>query len=326
MSIHAQTIRNVNFIVQGAEIHITYDLLGSDANIQLYYSLDKGITWNEPNANDLSGDIGNKITPDNGKIIIWNPLVTLPWFFSDYVMFKVAAIKGFTENVAGVDVEMVFIAGGTYTMGCTNEQGSDCENDEKPVHSVTVDDFYMGKYEVTQAQWEAVMGSNPSNFSGCDNCPVEQVSWDDILDFLEKLNQKTGKIYRLPTEAEWEFAARGGNSSRGYKYSGSNNVSSVGWYDENSGSKTHSVGQKASNELGIYDMSGNVWEWCSDWYGDYSSGNQTNPKGPTSGYSRVIRGGGWDYIARDCRSANRGIFTPGSGGYYLGFRLVLSPK
>ena len=153
------------------------------------------------------------------------------------------------------DIAMVYVSGGTFTMGATSEQGSDAYDWEKPAHSVTLSGYYIGKYEVTQELWKAVMGSNPSRFKG-DNLPVEQVSWDDVQEFLRKLNAMTGKRYRLPTEAEWEFAARGGNSSRGYKYSGSNSLGSVAWYYDNSGSRTHAVGTKSPNELGIYDMSG----------------------------------------------------------------------
>jgi formylglycine-generating enzyme required for sulfatase activity len=209
-------------------------------------------------------------------------------------------------------------------MGCTGEQGGECDSDEKPAHSVTVSDFYIGKYEVTQKQWVQVMGSNPSKFRG-DDLPVEMVSWDDVQKFIRKLNQQTGKKYRLPTEAEWEYAARGGNKSRGYKYSGSNNIGDVAWYEGNSGDKTNDVGTKSPNELGIYDMSGNVWEWVSDWYGKYSEGAQTNPAGPSSGSDRVFRGGGWYYDAESCRVSIRGNDYPDYRSYNIGFRLVLSP-
>ena len=220
------------------------------------------------------------------------------------------------------EIEMVWVSGGTFTMGATSEQGSDAWDNEKPAHSVTLSGYYIGKYEVTQKLWKAVMGSNPSYFKG-DNLPVEQVSWNDVQEFIRKLNQLTGKSYRLPTEAEWEYAARGGSNSRGYKYSGSDNIGSVVWYWDNSNKTTHPVGSKSPNELGIYDMSGNVYEWCSDWYGSYSSSSQRNPKGPASGSNRVNRGGGWSYDARYCRVSSRSGHSPGGGNFSLGFRLVL---
>ena len=226
-------------------------------------------------------------------------------------------------NIGGI--EMVYIKGGTFTMGATAEQGSEADIDEKPTHSVTLSDYYIGKYEVTQAQWRAVMGSNPSYFTG-DNNPVEQVSWDDIQEFITKLNAQTGKKFRLPTEAEWEYAARGGNKSKGYKYSSSNNISEVAWYDDNSSNKTHPVGQKTPNELGIYDMTGNVWEWCPDCYGSYSSSSQTNPTGPSSGSFRVLRGGSWLNFARYCRVSNRNYDGPSIRGSINGFRLACSPE
>jgi len=222
--------------------------------------------------------------------------------------------------------EMVLVRGGTFTMGCTSEQGSDCDDDEKPAHRVMVSDFYIGKYEVTQKEWREVMGSNPSDFENCDACPVENVSWDDIQDFLSKLNAKTGKSYRLPTEAEWEYAARGGSSSRGYKYAGSNSLNEVAWYDDNSGSKTHPVGQKKANELGLYDMSGNVWEWCADdWHGSYSGAPSTGRAWIDSprASDRVLRGGSWGNNARRCRVSNRFFSTPSGRNDYLGFRLAL---
>ena len=229
-------------------------------------------------------------------------------------------IKTFYAN--GVPFEMVEVRGGTFRMGATSEQGCDAYDWEKPVHSVTLSGYYIGKTEVTQALWQAVMGSNPSYFEG-DDLPVEQVSWDDCQEFIRKLNSLTGQNFRLPTEAEWEFACRGGNNSRGYKYSGSNYIDNVAWYDGNSGGKTHPVATKSPNELGIYDMSGNVWEWCCDWYGDYTSGALTNPKGPESGSLRVHRGGCWIYYARFCRSSFRHFNFPTHRYYYLGLRLAL---
>ena len=217
---------------------------------------------------------------------------------------------------------MVYVEGGTFTMGATSEQQNPYD-DEKPTHRVSLSSFYIGKYEVTQALWKAVMGSNPSNWKG-DNLPVENVSWNDCQTFLRKLNAMTGKNFRLPTEAEWEFAARGGNRSRGYQYSGSNVLSDVAWYDDNSGRKTHNVGTKAPNELGIYDMSGNVWEWCQDWKGSYSSSAQTNPKGPSSGSCRVNRGGCLGNYAEGCRVAGRNGYAPSFRFHVNGFRLALS--
>ncbi len=246
--------------------------------------------------------------------------------------------KNFTETTAGLNLEMVFVKGGTFTMGCTAEQGSDCESDEKPAHLVTLSDFYIGKYEVTQRQWVAVMGAsaslgNPSWFKGCDDCPVENVSWNDIQEFLKKLNQKTGKKYRLPTEAEWEYAARGGastssastSSALATKYAGSNTIDEVAWHGGNSGGKTRPVGGKKPNELGLYDMSGNVWEWCADWYDSYSFASQINPHGPSSGASRALRGSSWDYYAQYCRVSYRYFITPDFHNSNYGFRLVQSP-
>lgn len=229
-----------------------------------------------------------------------------------------------TFTVNGVSFTMVGVKGGTFTMGATSEQGSDADSDEKPTHQVTLSDYYIGETEVTQELWKAVMGSNPSYLSGT-NLPVERVSWDDCQTFITKLNQLTGKNFRLPTEAEWEYAARGGQKSRGYKYAGSNTLSDVAWYTDNSGSKTHPVKQKQANELGLYDMSGNVWEWCQDWFGSYTSNAQTNPTGPSSGSNRVFRGGSWLSNAFGCRVASRGGNSPGARGNYLGFRVVLLP-
>ena len=226
-----------------------------------------------------------------------------------------------TFTVGGVSFTMVAVEGGTFTMGATSEQGGDAYSDEKPAHKVTVSSFHIGQTEVTQELWEAVMGSNPSRFKG-SNRPVESVSWNDCQEFLSRLNRITGKRFRLPTEAEWEFAARGGNLSKGYKYSGSNNINDVAWYKYND-STTHPVAIKQPNELDIYDMSGNVWEWCSDWYGAYSSSPQTNATGPSSGSGRVSRGGSWHCNAGSCRVARRHKRSLFNRGDFLGLRLAL---
>ena len=225
-------------------------------------------------------------------------------------------------TIKGVNYEMVWVEGGTFRMGATSEQGSEAYDREKPVHSVTLSGYYIGKTEVTQALWKAVMGSNPSYFKGAD-LPVENVSWDDCQEFIRKLNALTGQNFRLPTEDEWEFACCGGNNSRGYKYSGSKYIDDVAWYDGDSGDKTHPVATESPNELGIYDMSGNVWEWCADRYGVYSSGAQTNPKGPYDGSYRVYRGGSWSFNPRICRSSFRTDISPDSRSSYLGLRLSL---
>ena len=225
-----------------------------------------------------------------------------------------------TITVNGVSFKMIRVEGGTFTMGATSEQGSDANDREKPAHQVTVSTFSIGETEVTQEQ--AVMGSNPSKFKG-PRRPVEQVSWEDCQNFIRELNSLTGRRFRLPTEAEWEYAARGGRKANGHKYAGSSAIDRVAWYDSNSGGQTHDVATKRANELGLYDMSGNVWEWCQDWWGDYSSGSQTNPKGPTSGSYRVNRGGSWRNIAMNCRVSYRHFITPSSRNYYLGLRLAL---
>jgi formylglycine-generating enzyme required for sulfatase activity len=231
---------------------------------------------------------------------------------------------------------MVWVEGGTFQMGSNNGFG-----DEKPVHTVTVGGFYMGKYEVTQKEWVEIMGINPSWFKG-DNLPVELVSWNEAIEYCNRLSLKEGLTpayrgsgdniacnfnasgYRLPTEAEWEYAAKDGNRNYlSYEYAGGNNVDVVAWYYENSGDTTHPVGMKQPNSLGLYDMSGNVYEWCWDWYGSYSGGNQANPSGPaSSGTSRVGRGGSWSGTAASVRSALRSYGTPSDRDSNLGFRLV----
>ncbi|MCQ2254434.1 MAG: SUMF1/EgtB/PvdO family nonheme iron enzyme [Bacteroidaceae bacterium] len=226
----------------------------------------------------------------------------------------------------GMTYKMVYVQGGTFKMGATSEQGKDVWKDEKPTHAVTVNSYYIGQTEVTQALWQAVMGTNPSVLNGT-TLPVENVSWNDCQTFIEKLNSMTGRTFRLPTEAEWEFASRGGNNSRGYKYSGSNYIDNVAWYTNNSNSKTHAVATKQANELGIYDMSGNVSEWSSDWYDSnyYKNSDSNNPRGAYTGSNRVYRGGDWLSSAGACRVSIRYYVTPDYRNRYLGLRLVLVP-
>ena len=219
-----------------------------------------------------------------------------------------------------VMIEMVRVEGGTFTMGATAEQASDAFSDELPTHKVTLSPFLIGKYEVSQTLWLAVMGENPSVNTGI-NLPVDNVTWNECQTFITKLNELTGKNFRLLTEAEWEYAARGGNKSKGYKYSGSNNLGDVAWYIDNSNNTSHAMGTKAPNELGIYDMTGNVMEWVSDWKGSYSSGAQTNPTGPDSGTYRVNRGGSYGNVERLSRITNRNSIDPNMSSKTMGLRL-----
>ncbi len=208
-------------------------------------------------------------------------------------------------------------------MGCTSEQGSDCNEDERPAHNVKLNDFYIGKYPVTQKLWKKVMGTNPSAFYGPE-LPVESVSWEEIQLFIKELNAITGKKYRLLTEAEWEYAARGGIKGKGRKYSGDNNLGKVAWYKANSNENTNPVGTKQPNELGIYDMNGNVWEWVQDWKEHYGYSLQNNPTGPASGFNRVYRGCSWQDGDLYCRVSRRAGGSPSHSSPYLGFRLALT--
>jgi formylglycine-generating enzyme required for sulfatase activity len=224
-----------------------------------------------------------------------------------------------TVTVVNPEPELIVVEGGTFTMGCTDD---DCEegSNELPKHQVTLSNYKIAKYTVTQQEWEAVMGNNPSHFKGHD-LPIENVNWNNVQEFIQKLNLLTGKNYRLPTEAEWEYAARGGNKSQGFKYSGSNHIDEVAWYKDNS-NQTHPVGTKKSNELGIFDMSGNVFEYCSDWYGDYMSNSQINPPGTSMGIYRVVRGGAYSSPVQLTRVSYRNGWMPNSILQIGGFRLV----
>ena len=303
------TISNVRARQEGLEVIITYDMAGqlqSGDEIKVVYSTDGG--RNYKSISGAEGDIGKNVKTGTGREI--------SFFANDALSgknakFKVGTISEFTPT------GMVYVAGGTFQMGSNSG-----DSDEKPVHTVTVSSFYMDKTEVTQAEYRKVMGKNPSYFSGCDDCPVERVSWHDANEYAKKVGK------RLPTEAEWEYAARGGNKSKGYKYAGSKSIGSVAWYSSNSGSKTHSVGQKQPNELGIYDMSGNVWEWCSDRYSDsyYRTSPKNDPQGPNSGSSRVLRGGSWYNLVYFCRVAVRNWVFPDYWYDYSGFRCVSSAR
>jgi formylglycine-generating enzyme required for sulfatase activity len=303
----AQTISNVQARQEGLVIIITYDMAGqlqSGDEIMVGYSTDGGRNYKPISGAD--GDVGKNVKTGTGREI--------SFFANDALAGKNAKFKVGTFSEFS-PTGMVYVVGGTFQMG-----SSSGDSDEKPIHTVTISGFFMDKTEVTQAEYRKVMGKNPSDFSGCDDCPVENVSWHDANEYAKKVGK------RLPTEAEWEYAARGGNKSKGYTYSGSNGIDAVGWYYDNSNSKTHPVTQKQPNELGLYDMSGNVWEWCSDWYSDsyYRSSPKNDPQGPNSGSSRVLRGGSWGSYDRFCRVANRGGYNPDGRSNGSGFRLVLS--
>jgi formylglycine-generating enzyme required for sulfatase activity len=250
---------------------------------------------------------------------------------------RISAPPAQRAGQSAAPADFVFVQGGTFQMGSA---GGD--SNERPVHSVTVRSFYMGKYEVTQKEWVEIMGSNPSNWKG-DDLPVENVTWHEVIEYCNKRSLREGLVpayrgsgnsvtcdlnasgYRLPTEAEWEYAARGGANGAylTYEYSGSNSADSVGWYgDGNSRSRTHPVGMKLPNDLGLFDMSGNVEEWCWDWYGDYPASARTDPTGPASGSYRVLRGGSWIDSAQTLRSASRSYATPSGRHSSIGFRLV----
>jgi formylglycine-generating enzyme required for sulfatase activity len=224
-------------------------------------------------------------------------------------------------SVGNVSFTMVRVEGGSFQMGATSEQGSNIDSDEKPAHQVTLSPYYIGETEVTQSLWETVMDNNPSSFKD-SNKPVENVSWNDCQEFIQKLNQKTGRKFRLPTEAEWEFAARGGNRSNGNMYSGSNNINEVAWFVFTTERSTCDVKQKKANELGAYDMSGNVQEWCQDWHEHYSAKSVKNPKGPKEGVLRVFRGGGWNLLEHVCTVVNREYARPDTKRDNIGLRLA----
>ena len=272
---------------------------------------------------DLRGDVNR-----DGRINIGD-VTELIGFLLNGEWHDESPIEAFT--VAGASFNMVQVEGGTFMMGAADDDAEAADR-ERPAHRVTLSGYSIGETEVTQELWQAVMGYNPSDMTDDPQRPVDYVSWDECQQFIAKLNEMTGRAFRLPTEAEWEFAARGGNHSKGYRYAGSDNVDEVAWYDGNSyyvdmdgpDFGSHAVKTLAPNELGLYDMSGNVMEWCQDYYGPYSAGAQTDPAGPSSGYGRATRGGSWGGTASACRVSYRGSGTVQSAaGHYRGFRLAL---
>jgi len=233
--------------------------------------------------------------------------------------FTLSASK--SQALENLVEDMVFVHGGSFKMG-SEDSDSTAEYDEKPAHEVVLSSFYISRYEVTQELWHEVMGNNPSENLG-DRMPVESVSWDDCQMFISKLNEITGLKFRLPTEAEWEYAARGGNASKGYKYAGSDSLDAVGWSLSIEGDAVlHEVGEKEPNELGLYDMSGNVQEWCSDWHAPYQKSLLKNPTGPKTGEYRITRGGHWETDGQHCTVSYRNPVPPDDVSHSLGLRLA----
>ncbi|MCM1170054.1 MAG: SUMF1/EgtB/PvdO family nonheme iron enzyme [Bacteroides sp.] len=283
------------------------------------------ITEITPNSGSLAAGASETITMKKKLLEADKETVLIVKTDKENLRLKVVS-KGFEE------MELVYVEGGTFEMGATAEQGEDAQDDEKPVRTIKLDSYHIGKYEVTQTQWKAVMGTDPSEFKG-DNRPVEMVSWEEAQEFCKKLSEATGMKYVLPTEAQWEYAARGGNKSQHYKYAGSNDIGEVAWYVDNSYGETHPVGTKKANELGIYDMSGNVWEWCLDWYADqYDENDIDNPQGSKEGEYRVARGCSWmdysvinDDVTNFYRVSSRGWGEPDIDVGDIGFRVAVLP-
>jgi len=323
----AAEVKNDRATMEGNRVVWEYDLEGA-ANQPAQVTLSVTIAGKTYAGKDLhlEGDIG-KVVPGRGKKLWWNVLRDFPRGVSSKVDWELMAVGvTYTDPVKGM--ELVFVKGGCYQMGDTFGEGG---SDEKPVHEVCVSDFYIGKYEVTQGEWEKVMGSNPSKFKKGPRYPVEMVSWRDVQEFMRKLNLQGGRKYRLPTEAEWEYAARSGGKKE--RFAGTSDIlqfGTVAWYSGNSGGSTHPVGEKAPNGLGLYDMNGNVWEWCSDWYEGnyYATSPKADPQGPPDGGYPVLRGGSWftEGVLLYFRTSFRVSVYPGSRDYTNGFRVVSSPK
>ena len=323
-NLYAAEVKNVTAKQVGNRMLFEYELIGDEpeAEVSVHLML-KGQSYPMEKLR-LEGDFG-RVKPGKAKKIWWNVLQDFPKGYAGDVEWEiVAGAKAFKDSVAGM--EFIFVKGDCFDMGDTFGDGG---TDEKPVHQVCVNDFFLGVYEVTQAQWERVMGNNPSYFKKGGNYPVEQVSWNDVQDFIGRLNRQNGKRYRLPTEAEWEYAARSGGKREWYAgTSRENELKDYAWYTGNSGGSTHPVGQKKPNGLGLFDMSGNVWEWCADWYDSNYYGNspKNNPTGPNSGQYHMLRGGSWFSVPWNLRTAYRLGFAPSARYDDSGFRLGVAPR
>ena len=326
MSAVGQTVSDVSFSLKDKELTVTYSLDAPAAiRLRVVSHIGDQIYVSDPIQN-LSGDVGPKVTAGTEKHIMAYDMPEIRGLDTNEFHFIVEVDDG-SVNVYVNDfvLKMLPVEGGTFVMGHGKKDGTlyHCESSE-PAHKVTVSDFYLGQYEVTQKLWETVMGENPSKWKDNDSLPVESVSWNDAQVFIARLSQMTGYRFRLPTEAEWEYAARGGKKSKGYTYPGTTkNLSDYAWLGVNSGNRTHPVGQKLPNELGLYDMAGNVWEWCNDWVSDYTSAEQYNPQGPKTGENKIARGGCMISPAWGCSVSDRCWYLPDHGYGFYGFRLAL---
>ena len=321
----AQTVSNVVARQEGNTVVVTYSL-DKDADISVCFSEDGGKTFSTA-LKAVSGDVGAGVRAGD-RTIVWDVLSEMDRLVTTDLVFRV--VPGGMDvrfNVKGVDFKMIYVRGGTFLMGAEKQQGKDVQKNELPVHEVTLGGFHIGETEVTQALWEAVMGSNPSTSKSALN-PVETVSWDECQMFVRKLNKLLenelyGKKFSLPTEAQWEFAAREGDSASRHRFSGSSSAGAVSWNLSNSGGRSHPVMEKQPNRLGLYDMSGNVWEFCSDRYGNYTAARQDNPVGATSGMYRVRRGGSYTSESTDCRVSRRMSCAQNVRDRSVGLRLAL---
>ena len=341
LPLRAQQVSNVAFTLRGDTLRITYSL-DRKADICVRVALSGG-PYTEP-LKGLEGAVGKGVLPGDSLTITAVSLPEIRGEKAETLDFLVEVDDGAklvyvplngqqSLGAGGTDrgrvmFRMMPVEGGSFTMGCTRPKGEKhTYADELPTHRVTVNSFYMGQFEVTQELWKAVMGTNPSKWTGNDSLPVEQVSWNEAQIFIARLSQITGFRFRLPTEAEWEFAARGGNRSHGTVYPGAASMLfETCWYGSNSDGHSHPVGRLRPNELGIYDMGGNVMEWCSDWMTAYSDQPQNCPQGPKHGENRILRGGCFNSPTWGCSVFERSWYLPDFGYSWCGFRLVLDQE
>ncbi len=318
----AQQVGDVSFTLRADTLQIVYSL---DKSADIRVRLVEGGRYSDP-LQGLSGAVGPKVKAGEGLVITAVNLPEIRGLDSSAFSIVVEVDDGSVLiQLDSLLFRMMPVAGGSFVMGCAHPRGEhNTYTDEIPTHKVTVDSFYLGQHEVTQALWKAVMGSNPSKWNSNDSLPVEQVTWNDVQIFISRLSQLTGYRFRLPTEAEWEFAARGGNLSRKTNYPGTRGkLEEYCWYGNNSHGHSHIVGQLKPNELGLYDMGGNVMEWCSDWMEPYTKEEQVNPQGPKQGDNRILRGGCFNSPTWGCSVYERSWYLPEFGYPFYGFRLAI---